>query len=237
MLDTSSRLSGPPPQALERVCFYHSAECPDTRPWRERGCHVHCPQAPVICRRSTTFKIGVGQTTEKHAIIQKTACEPGFAVFTKASAASSACLLAPPVAWQPPGHPTFLWRKTVTEWLTWKLNSPAQLSPSAGLCKGYRGKWTNWARTTQPTSNPAGSHKALQLYLFISTHQQLQACSLQFKWDTTNPTIPESQISLAYKAERVAGHLLLLSCHHPSMVNGGIQLSGCIWGGRTVRAV
>lgn len=40
--------------------------------------------------------------------IQKTACELSFAVFAKASAGSSACWLAPPVAWQPSGHPTFL---------------------------------------------------------------------------------------------------------------------------------
>lgn len=71
----------------------------------------------------------------------------------------------------------------------------------------------NWAVTARPTSNSAWSHKVLQLYLLISA-SQFQACSLHFKLDATNPSIPQGQVSLAYKAERVAEHLLFLPCHH-----------------------
>ena len=134
--------------------------------------------------------------------LQKTACEPGFAVFATVSASSSACWLAPPVAGQPAGHPVFLKRKTATGWLTWRLKSPAQLSPSAA----QQGS----ARTTE------GSKPGKNCSANIKSRLVPQSSSAVF---ATNPTI---QISLSYKAERVAGHLLLLSCHQPCVVNGGM---------------
>lgn len=67
---------------------------------------------------------------------------------------------------------------------------PSSAVPLNRALQGLQ-KEVNSERTTQPTSNPAWSHKAPQLYLFISTHQQFQACSLQFKLDATNPAISE----------------------------------------------
>lgn len=113
MPDISDRLQGlrPSTQALQWVHF--STLLSTLIQAMKKKAAVFTALGHMTCRHPTTFKTGVIQTTDKHARQDKTsackiACEPGFVVMTKASASSSACWLAPPVAWQSPGHPVFL---------------------------------------------------------------------------------------------------------------------------------